>query len=142
MWEKKGPIALGKISGVRRVLMSLVMSALVVPILLMLLVVQRLQNCTAVLSDADALYGGAQRLVKQELAGVRNDILMDWLDDTLADMQADAAGQTLAGLNDTDYRGNLELQQKESLPHCTSHLRNISLQHLEHFLGFHYCSYY
>lgn len=113
MWEKKGPFALGKISGVRRILMSLVMSALVVLILLMLLVVQRLQNCTAVLSDADALYGGAQRLVKQELAGVRNDILMDWLDDTLADMQADAAGQTLAGLNDTDYRGNLELQQKE-----------------------------
>ena len=97
-----------RFSAVSRVIQSILISALIVLVVIMMIQIKHLQGTARVINYAGLVRGATQRLVKLEIIGSHDDELVQYLDDILEDLKYDGGGYELADLEDANYQGKLD----------------------------------
>lgn len=93
---------------VSRVIQSILISALIVLVVMMMVQINHLQGTARVINYAGLVRGATQRLVKLEITGNPNDELVQYLDDILTDLKYEDGSYGLVSLDDTDYQKKLD----------------------------------
>lgn len=102
---------------IQHILMAISIFTLIIFVTLMFSTVQNLQGNARVINYAGIVRGATQRVVKNELYGITDDLQMERLDSILEGLQYGGGTHELAVLVDTNYQEHLELlaQQWELL---------------------------
>ena len=93
---------------VSRVIQSVLISALIVLVVMMMVQINHLQGTARVINYAGLVRGATQRLVKLEITGNPNDELVQYLDDILSDLKYEDGSYGLVSIDDTDYQKKLD----------------------------------
>lgn len=97
-----------RFSAVSRVIQSILISALIVLVVIMVIQIKHLQGTARVINYAGLVRGATQRLVKLEIIGVHDDEFVQYLDDILEDLKYDDGSYGLVRLEDANYQGKLD----------------------------------
>ena len=97
-----------RFSAVSRVIQSILISALIVLVVIMMIQIKHLQGTARVINYAGLVRGATQRLVKFEIIGIHDDELVQYLDDVLEDLKYDDGSYGLVSLKDANYQGKLD----------------------------------
>ena len=97
-----------RFSAVSRVIQSILISALIVLVVMMMIQIKHLQGTARVINYAGLVRGATQRLVKFEIIGIHDDELVQYLDDVLEDLKYDDGSYGLVSLKDANYQGKLD----------------------------------
>ncbi len=82
---------------------------LIILISLLILNVHKLQGTARVVNYAGMVRGSTQRLVKLEIAGETNDILVEYVDDLIFGLQNSSVALDIKRIDDSDFQQDIEV---------------------------------